>query len=257
MKAKGEELVNKTTVEDFKAYVREYLVKVETAKLEDDETLDEEAIDSKIDGLLKTHVTKSSVDEDVYEWLFDKNRKNGETWLDADDKTGNYTVYMVNTPSYIDDYTTKNGAYIYLSNSANTDEDGASAKADEIIKEWNESDKSADTFLAFTEKYSESGHLHEIIKNIDKYESYSDALYAEDAVVGEVSKLVSTSESGVFIVYYDGDGDLKAWEADVDTALRNADYQEDYEEMTETYSVTTVEDKVNSIIPVSISTSSN
>ena len=159
---------------------------------------------------------------------------------------------MISNTSYIDDYTTKNGAYIFLSNSNNTDEAGAVAKADEVIAAWEASDKTEKTFLDMTEEYSDAGHIHEIIKNIKKDQPYSDLLYAEDAVPGTVSKIVSTEQEGVFVVYYAGDGELSAWEADVDSALRNEQYSADYEEMTATYTVTTVDNAVNKVVTVSM-----
>lgn len=257
MKAKGEALAATTSLDSFKAYVKDYLVDKETAELEDGEELDETSIDSTVEGLLTTKVTKSSAGEEVAAWAFDAETKVGDTYIDSDDEKGSYTVYILNATSYIEDYTTKNGAYIYLTNSTYTDEAGASAKADEIITEWNSGDKTAESFLELTEKYSESGHLHDIVKNIDKDEPYSEVLYSEDAVVGGVSKYISTEESGVFIVYYAGDSELTAWEAEVDTALRNADYSTDYDEMAETYAVEINEDKINTVIPVTLSSSSN
>lgn len=256
MKSKSEALAATTTLDGFKAYVKDYLTEKKTAELEEGATLDEAAIDSEVEALLTIHATKSGLKEETAKWAFADGAKVGSTYVEADDEKGSYTVYMLNTAAYIDDYTTKNGAYIYLTNSTYTDEAGASAKADEIIAEWNKGDKTAESFLELTEKYSESGHLHDIIKNIDKNEPFSDALYSEDAVAGGVSKLVSTSESGVFVVYYDSDSDFTAWKADVDTALREKDYNEDYKEMSETYAVTVVEEKVNSVVPVTLSSSS-
>lgn len=251
MKAKSDELLATDSVDAFKEYVRAYLVETETAKLAEDATLDEATIDSTVAGLLTTHVTKESAGN-AADWAFDAERKAGDTFVDANDEKGSYTVYMISNTSYIDDYTTKNGAYIFLSNSNNTDEAGAVAKADEVIAAWEASDKTEKTFLDMTEEYSDAGHIHEIIKNIKKDQPYSDLLYAEDAVPGTVSKIVSTEQEGVFVVYYAGDGELSAWEADVDSALRNEQYSADYEEMTATYTVTTVDNAVNKVVPVSM-----
>lgn len=260
MKEKADTLAATLDEESYKAYLNEYLMGIEKSEVAEGAEFDEEAaaaeVAETIANALVAGTTKSSItDEDLKEWAFSASV--GETYVTSSDETGTYTVYMLITPEYKDEYVTKNGAYIYLSNETYPDADSAtageasSAKADEIIAEWEAAGKGEEAFLELVEKYSEAGHAH-LEENLTKDVSFADALYADDVVDGGVKKVYSDSDKGTYLVYCAGDG-LVAWEAAVDSALRNADYSADFEEFAAQYWVYTDTADVNKVLPVSMS----
>lgn len=259
MKDKANTLAATTSEEDFKAYLTEYLMGVKKAEVKEGEEFDEAKAEADvattIDGTVVTGSVKSSVtDEDLKAWAF--SAAAGETYVDSSDETGTYTVYMLIAPEYKDEYTTKNGAYIFLSDETYPAADGgeagsaSSAKADEIAAEWEAAGKSEEAFLELVEEYSEAGHAH-LEENLTKDVSFADGLYADDVVEGGVKKVYSETDKGTYLVYCAGDG-IVAWEAAVDSTLRNEAYTADFEEFASKYWVYTDTDDITKIIPVSM-----
>ncbi len=253
MKEKANALAATTDEEGFTAYLEEYLMGIEKSEVAEDAEFDEEAaaeeVATAIEGTLVTGSTKSSLtDEELQAWAF--SAAAGETYVDASDETGTYTVYMLIAPEYRDEYTTKNGAYIFLSDSTYTDADGSAAKADEIVAEWEAAGKGEEAFLELVEEYSEAGHAH-LEENLTKDVAFAEGLYANDVVEGGVKKVYSADDKGTYLVYCAGDG-IIAWEAAVDSALRNEDYSADFEEFAAQYWVYSDTDDLTKIIPVSM-----
>lgn len=256
MKAKADELAAKTTEADFNAYLTTYLTDVATAALKEGEELDSAKVESDVAAAKTTGAKRSSVTGDELKaWAF--SAAANETYIDGNDTTGTYTVYMVVAPEYRDTYATKNGAYLFLSDEtypvASADAEagsGSMAKADEIMAEWEAGEKTEEAFIQLVEKYSEAGHAH-LEKNLTKDVSYADGLYADDVVVGGVKKVYSSSDKGTFLVYCAGNG-LVAWEAQVDTDLRNEAYAADYEAYAGEYWVYTDTNDLSKVVPVAL-----
>ena len=256
MKAKATELAAITTEEAFRTYITNILTEEAKAELAEGEEVDADEIQTTVDSYKTTGALKSSLTgEELQEWAF--SAASYETYTDASESTGTYTVYMLLTPEYKDTYATKNGAYLYLSDTTYPSSDsedagaGSSAKADEIVAEWEAAGKGEEAFLEMVEKYSEAGHAH-LEENLTKDVSFADGLYAEDAVVGGVKKVYSESDGGTYLVYLAGDG-VTAWEATADTTLRNEAYSADFEEYAGIYWIYANEKNLDKVIPVTMS----
>ena len=257
-KALAEELKATGDVDGFKAYVEEYLTNKAQDELKENETLNKSDIVDAMNKLESTHVsysTLNSASADIAKWAFES-ASAGDIKENYDETNGTYTVYLLEKAPYRDEYTTHNGAYIFLSNSANTDAAGAAAKADEIIAEWESGDKTEEAFLELVRKYSEAGHDH-IEENIKKDLAYSDWFYATDRKAGDVDKVVSSDDKGVYIVYYAGQSELTAWQADAQADLAAADFNAHYTELAGTYYVTINDEKAARVIPVTINVSTS
>ena len=256
MKAKATELAAITTEESFRTYITNILTEEAKAELAEGEEVNAEEIQNKVDSYKTIGALKSSLTgEELQEWAFSAAAY--ETYTDASETTGTYTVYMLLTPEYKDTYVTKNGAYLFLSDTTYPSSDsenagaGSSAKADEIVAEWEAAGKSEEAFLEMVEKYSEAGHAH-LEENLTKDVSFADGLYAEDAVTGGVKKVYSESDGGTYLVYLAGDG-VTAWEAAADTTLRNEAYSADFTEFAGTYWEYANEKNLDKVIPVAMS----
>ncbi len=255
MKAKAEELAAVTSEADFNAYITNILTEEAKAELKDGEEVDASEIETKVASYKSEGALKSSLTgEALQNWAF--SAAAGETYTDASDTTGTYTVYMILNTQYRDTYVTKNGAYLFLSDATypSTDSEnagaGSSAKADEIIAEWEAAGKTEEAFLEMVEEYTEAGHAH-LEENLTKDVPFADGLYAEDAVAGGVKKVYSETNKGTYLVYLAGDG-ISAWEAAADTTLRNEAYSADFTEYAGTYWVYTDEADVEKVIPVAM-----
>ncbi len=255
MKAKAEELAAAKSEEEFNVYITNVLTEAAKAELKEGEEVNAEEIETKVASYKTEGALKSSLTGDeLKNWAF--SAAVGETYTDASDTTGTYTVYMILNTQYRDTYVTKNGAYIFLSDTTYPSTDsadagaGSSAKADEILAEWEAAGSSEEAFLEMVEKYSEAGHAH-LEKNLTKNVSYADGLYAEDATIGGVKKVYSASDKGTFLVYLAGNG-ITAWEAAADTTLRNEAYSADFTEYAGIYWVYADEADISKVVPVSL-----
>lgn len=256
--ALADELKAAEDADAFKAIVTDYLTEKAQDELKEGESVDKDKIATAVDAVLSSHVAYSTLNNassDIAKWAFEK-AASGDVKENYNDENGTYTVYMLEKTPYRDEYVTRNGAYIYLSNSANTNADGASAKADEIVAEWESSAKTEEAFLELVEKYSEAGHAH-IEENITKNASFSDWLYATERADGDVGKVVSTRDSGVYIVYYAGESGLEAWQAAARSDLASDAFNDHYTELAGTYYVTVNDEKASRVVPVAISSSSS
>lgn len=258
MSAHAQELAAVTSVDEFKAYVKDYLTAKKTAELKEGETLDEAAIQSEVDGVLVTHNSKTGLPSVISAEFYSDEKPIGSVATQNDDENGSYTVYMKASDKYIDDYNVRKAQTIFISNSSHTDAAGAAAFADEVIAKWNESDKSEAAFAELKEEYNEGTHSHggsEVVKK--QTGTYTDWLYDASRTAGEVDKVASTKDSGVYIVYYAGEEDMTAWQYDADTALRNEYYSDKYEDFAAKYWVYANDEKLNGINPITMSSSSS
>lgn len=253
-KALAEELKAAADAEAFKEYVETYLTNKARDELKEGEELDKTEIVDTVNSLLTTHAaysTLNSASADIAKWAYES-AEAGDVKENYNDTNGTYTVYMLDKTPYRDEYITRNGAVIFISNANNTDAEGASAKADEIIAEWNGGDKTQESFIELAEKYTESGHAH-LEENIKKGPAYSDWLYSPERVIGDVDKVVSESDKGVYIVYYAGESGLQSWQADAQSDLASAAFNDRYTELYNKYYVTVNDKKAARVVPVSVS----
>ena len=265
--AAADELAAKTSAEEFNAYMTEYLTKKAEASLAEGEEVDAENIKTQVEGLAKTKQLKSAISGDgAKEWAFADDAKVGSTYVSADEEAGTYVVYMLTATPYRDEELTRSAAVLTLSDS-NYDGD-SSAKAEEIVAEWEKSDKTEEAFIELCEKYSESSH-HHVEEGYTKSNSgeISDWLFDESRKDGEVG-IVRAEENATatYIVYCAGEGD-EAWKSSVINAKRNEDFTAKMEEYQKAHAVdaeaetpsavTFDENALKNVKPISLSVSSN
>jgi len=237
--AYASELAECKDAESFTAYVEKHLTDVVYASTED-ETEKLSSIQEDLEGLESKAVAYEEGDT-INNTLF--TMKNGEVFTENNDTK--ITVYLITAEAYREDYTTKDARVIVLSNS-----DGdVTATLDEINSEFT----SGMTDEKFEELYTEysldssaaaTGGLYENIGKdsfgVDELDAwlYDDARQAgdHDIFTHSTSSDSTSTDSTVYyyVVSYVGDGDIK-WQTDVNSALVEAKYSEDYEGFEESY----------------------
>ncbi len=221
--------------EEFDSIAYEYLKDV-AYKNDADKT--EEDIQKEIDGFTVEGVTYNESSE-FSQWLFDSARQAGETYSHTDEGTHATQVYYVISPASMNTTPTRTVRHILITASGAGSDEAASARADELLAQWKAGAATEDSFAALAKENSEDSSYAEggLIPNItegETVEAFDAWVYDEARRPGDAE--VVKSDYGYHVIYYVGDG-LLVWEAEADTALKNAQYQKDYEALTEKYPV--------------------
>lgn len=235
LKEKADALAACTSVEEYEAYLTEYM-KSTTA---DGVEITEENIASNLAST--EYAGYTSRDTDQGKWAFEEGRKVGDTFIVADESTLAYTVYMVERTEYRDETATRNIRHILFLSSQHTDAEGAKAKAEEILAEYEAGEKTEDAFAALANKYSEdtgsntNGGLYENVYAGDMVEEFDAWLFDDARQVGDV-EIVETADYGAHIMYYVGEGEPQ-WKLSVESALTSEKYTAAYEAVAATIEV--------------------
>ncbi len=231
--------------EEFDSIAYEYLKDVayknDTSATEDDIRKEVE------DGTVENASYNAS--SEFSQWLFDSARKAGETYTHTDEGTHTTQVYYVVSPAALDTVPTRTVRHILPTATGTGSSEAASARADEILAQWKAGEATEDSFAALAQEYSEDTSAEDggLIPNIAEgatVEEFDAWVYDDARRPGDTA--VVESVYGFHVMYYVGDGIL-GWEAEADTALKNAQYQEDYPKLTEKYPITYDAKKLNKI----------
>ena len=184
-------------------------------------------------GSQQTHVQGSSVP--ASEWMLDASRKAGDVTVYSD-AGGCYVVVFLSRDD--NHYKTANVRHILVK--AEADADGnytdeakaaARARAEEILAEYENGDKTEDSFAALAEQYSEdegsntNGGLYENIAKGQMVEEF-DAFCFGDHKPGDTAIVYGESAgyAGYHVMYYVGEGRLYSTVI-AESDLRSADAQ--------------------------------
>ena len=233
IKASAESLAAITDVEQFKAYIENYLKTVVYASETDTDKLDGNVTSAM--SKLETKGASYSEDSDEIKALFDMTEAN-KTFLHTHDD-GTCEVYLLTAPKYREEYTTKNARMIALSSS---DSGSITSTIDTINEALNSAEDKDAKFIELADEYSRSTAKDALYENIGKDDFDIDEMNAwlwdesradgDRDIFSKESTSSSTSASSTtyyYIVMYKGDGMTK-WKFDVDTAMKNAQYEEAY-----------------------------
>ena len=260
-KAYAEALAQCKTEEAFKAYVEKYLTQnpdivkesasstsssTEESSMTDDEV--KEAIEKTVDATL-TEKYSYEVTSDVGQWMFDDSRKALDTKV-IENSDGSYTAIMMIKTAYRDESVGKNVRHILISSDDYDSDDEAKAKADEVYKEWKDGKATEESFAELAKKYStdpgssSNGGLYENISEGQMVTEFNDWCFDSSRKSGDTD-IVKTSY-GYHIMYFVSDGEM-AWKVSVDSAMRSADFNEDYTEIKDDYTIEFDDDYLNTI----------
>jgi hypothetical protein len=217
-KEAADRLAAATDADSFRAAMRSILTDIGSA---------EEDIESAVNGASREHVlasTLAATDSAVSDWAF--SAKAGETYTGGDGTT-NFTVYLLTRAPYADESGTRNVRHILFSNEDYEDD----TKANEVYAEWEAAGFTEAKLIELVPQYThdtvsaENGGLYENVKNGDMTTEFNDWLFDESRKPGDHG-LIEAASTGWHLMYYVGEGDKAAWQNAVESALKNADYDE-------------------------------
>ncbi|MBR4071709.1 MAG: peptidylprolyl isomerase [Clostridia bacterium] len=224
-KYNAQELKETADSDAFYAYIEDYEVNVRK--------LDEE---KRVGAKESKYVIK---DGEVGAWAF--SAEIGDKYVDENGKDGIYTVYMLLSKPAIQEYNVRDIRYICLTKETYQTNEKTKAKAEKILAEWDETEKTSEDFGKLAEVYSEDENSKAnggLYQNVDMSNSIlSDEgmkWLFEEGQVGDVKLL--KGEGIYYILYIDNIGKAQ-WRVTADNAMGEKLYAEDSEKMVEAHKV--------------------
>ncbi len=258
----ADKLAATKTSEQFKSVLETFLTDYYTeknaaeAESEDKTKTDVEAGLDAANATAYFPTKEEKEQTELEKWLFNNATKVNETLVvePAEDKTA-YTVYMMVKPEYRDDYETVNVRHILLSVSTEADQtawDEAKAKADELVKKFNEGEKTSEAFEALAKENSEdanastNGGLYEgVTKNTSSYpEEFVNWSFDATRNQGDVG--VIKTDSGYHVMYFEGKGDI-AWKIQATSDKKAHDWEHHIEDLGKEYKLKSSDKEMNKI----------
>lgn len=180
---------------------------------------------------------KSAFSDDAAKWLFDSSTKAGSKKLFSDEDNGKYTVVLaVKTPHQEQTVTARHILLSTKDQSTNadlSDEEIAKkkAQADDILKQFNEGDKSEDSFAALANEYTEdsgsssNGGLYEHIYPGQMVTEFNDWCFDASRKAGDV-EIVKT-DYGYHIIYFVAKDGKDYYDSTIRSKKANDDIEEE------------------------------
>lgn len=202
---------------------KEYLLKVaEIVKLSDPD-ITEADLQTTLDNTLFEGEFYESNSE-LSDWLFNDETKVGDTHVYSSESVNAFAVsYLVRERGRSEELTANTRHILFATNTYGSEE-AAKAKAEEVLKEWESGEKTAESFGKLAFKYTDDmGSLYtygqyENVTEGSFVTEYDKWLFEEGRTAGDTA--IVKSDYGYHIAYYEGEG-LKEWEALVYSALTN------------------------------------
>lgn len=220
-------LAKVTDNDSFVKYAQEYAS-------EDDKETYAEASATVFDFISQENLTSTSCEE-VTEWAFSEDRKDGEKTVITTD-TAAYVV-LLNSARYRDDSATVDVRHILLQyEDGATDEEKAeiNAKAQELYETWKNGDATEAAFseLAKTDSDDSSASNGGLIENISKgqtVDAFENWCFDESRKPGD-SGVIQT-EYGAHIMYFVEKNDEPLWKTNIKSTLASEKFNDYYEEL--------------------------
>ena len=227
-KALAERLMKATDEKSFNSILTEILK---------EQKKDDEAIETAIES---SYTAKSTYDSEfeVSKWAFDEGAKVGESKLYNKDNA--YSVYMLYKAPYRDESETRSVRHILVSKAKFETDEKAKAKAEEILKEFEDGGKKIEKFEELVTKYTEdtgsaaTGGLYENFKEGDMVEPFEK--WSFDAARKEGDTGIVKTDYGYHIMYFVGKGD-PIWKTSVDNAIKDEAYKALYDKIKKEFTV--------------------
>ena len=205
---------------------------------------DKEDYEADPDASLHTGTVGSSLSYQSFgKWLMDDSRANGDVGV-VESSSGYYAVMLVNR--YRDETATADIRHILIKASvADADDpatedvdeskvptqealDAAKAEAEDILAQWEAGDKTADSFGALAEQYSDdpgsntNGGLYEQVAPGVMFEGFNDWIFADGRAIGDTGLVENPQDGqqGWHIIYLEG-WDEPVWKLTGKNALTN------------------------------------
>lgn len=186
-------------------------------------------------SMLKSKV-QSNFSEDAAKWLFDSSTKEGSKKLFSDEENGKYIVVLaVKKPHQEKTVTARHILFSTIDQSTNnelSEEEIAKKKteAEDVLKKFNEGDKSEDSFAALANEYTEdtdtsNGGLYEHIYPGQMVTEFNDWCFNANRKPGDV-EIVKT-QFGYHIIYFVAKDGTDYYDSTIRTSKANQDVEKE------------------------------
>ncbi len=186
-------------------------------------------------SMLKSKV-QSNFSEDAAKWLFDSSTKEGSKKLFSDEENGKYIVVLaVKKPHQEKTVTARHILFSTVDQSTNnelSEEEIAKKKteAEDVLKKFNEGDKSEDSFAALANEYTEdtdtsNGGLYEHIYPGQMVTEFNDWCFNANRKPGDV-EIVKT-QFGYHIIYFVANDGTDYYDSTIRTSKANQDVEDE------------------------------
>ncbi len=179
--------------------------------------------------------------EIMSEWLFDSERKAGDVRIYDNEGSSIVSAYMVTTPAKRDESETRTVRHILFRSDTWGGEEAAAAKAEEVLAQFNSSDRDAQSFGELALAYSEDagsayvGGIYKNFKSGTMVQQFDEWCFDTDRKPGDTAVVNTTY--GAHIIYYVSKGDT-SYIADVKSDVAGAKYQTESGELSKNITVT-------------------
>ena len=213
----------------------------------------------KDDAAIKTAIESSYTAKSTYDAEFEVSKwafggaKVGESKLYNKDNT--YSVYMLFKGPYRDETVTRSVRHILVSKEKHETDEKAKAKAEEILKEFEDGGKKIEKFEELATKYSEDtgtaaiGGLVENFKQGQMTEAFDK--WSFDAARKEGDTAIVKTTYGYHVMYFVKDNGA-TWKTSVDNAIKNEAYTALYDKIKKEFSVNFNKDALDLVKEVRI-----
>lgn len=200
---------------------------MEAAEKEASEALDR----VKEEGELAENKKRSAVTTLLRDWLFDQERKAGDTTVIED--ASSHCYYVVEFESrYLDQAKTADIRLIAMK-----DQDAAA-----VLDEWKSGDATADSFGVLSEQYTDSefgvveGGLYEGVRHSAVPEDMADWIFDDGRREGDTTVIKPETEEYTYVIYYAGQN-KEEWVLDIRNTLLSQKVSDYMDELLETIEV--------------------
>lgn len=189
-------------------------------------------------GDLQENVKRSAVASQLRDWLFDSERKAGDTTVI--ENTASHLYYAVEFESRSLDQTPTADARIII---VSTD---SAISADAMLEEWKNGAATEDSFAELADKNGSSaeGGLREGLTANSMTDALADWIFDSARVSGETTAILGGEGESSYVVYYVGTNN-PAWYLDIENTLLTERMSAYMEEIAQGYEVTNARGNLN------------
>lgn len=216
--AKANELAAAASADEFNAGIRDFL--------KNDRGSAEENLDAMVEQCYSEHITATQLGADA-EWAFSASV--GDTYVSGGAGASQYKVYYLAKEAYRDDTPGRNIRHILFTNTTYADD----AKVNEVYAEWEAAGFTEEKFIELNNFYNEdssitNGGLYENVQPGQMVTEFNDWMFDASRKTGDHGIVETTY--GWHIMYYVGESEYAAWQAEAIAALQNNDYTKHIEQ---------------------------
>ncbi|MCM1058083.1 MAG: hypothetical protein NC517_10815 [Firmicutes bacterium] len=189
-------------------------------------------------GELQENVKRSAITSLLQDWLFDSERKAGDTTV-IENATGHLYYAVEFEGRSLDQTPTADARIIYVSGDSDN-------SADAILEEWKNGPATEDSFAELADKYGASveGGLQEGLTAGSMTAALSDWVFDSARVSGEAAAISGGEGESSYVVYYVGAND-PGWYLDIESTLLTERMNAYMEEISQGYEVTNAKGNLN------------